>query len=121
MIHAHISHKQAFLNSDFGLQLAMKKFEKTEAEIEEIVGRYVRGKRKGELRGILKWQKVERGGWIKTAPGYMEGFLCRFKVSFDYSIENWDGDCLASTSLWQDNGKTELEKLVGEIEQNLKG
>jgi hypothetical protein len=61
---AEIVDKSAYLNSEFGIDLAQKKLGLSEQEIVEIVGRYSRGKRKGQIRGRLAWFKVDAGGWI---------------------------------------------------------
>ena len=47
-MNAQISTKRAFLNSEFGIKLACKKLNVTEAKIEELVGRYTKGKYKGK-------------------------------------------------------------------------
>lgn len=58
----------AYLNEPFGMELALRKFELTEEQLESIVGRYVRGKRKGLLKGKIVWTKCVKGGWVKTGP-----------------------------------------------------
>ena len=55
--------KFAGLNTDFGRGLAQLWFGLDNAMIEALVGRYARGKRKGQLRGAVRWQKAIRGGW----------------------------------------------------------
>lgn len=60
--------RSAYLSEDFGKELAMKKFNLSEAQLEQIVGRYVRGKRKGLLKGKIVWTKCTKGGWVKTGP-----------------------------------------------------
>ena len=58
----------AYLSEDFGRDLAMRKFSLSAEQLEQIVGRYSRGKRKGLLRGKIVWTKCVRGGWVKTGP-----------------------------------------------------
>lgn len=58
----------AYLSEDFGRDLALKKFDLCEEQLEKIVGRYTRGKRKGKLRGKIVWTKCVKGGWVKTGP-----------------------------------------------------
>lgn len=74
--------KEAPLSSPFGLDYACRSFGKTEAEIEALVGRITRGPRRGQLRGVIRWVKVESGGWVKTGAydhdrGCGSGFVVR--------------------------------------------
>jgi len=78
----------AYLNTDRGLSIACKAFDKTPEEIEAIVGRYSRGKRKGLLRGSIQWRRILRGGWV-SGFGVVERGL-----EYGHSIQNWDGDVL---------------------------
>jgi len=78
----------AYLNTDRGLAIACKAFDKTPEEIEAIVGRYSRGKRKGLLRGSIQWRRILRGGWV-SGFGVVERGL-----EYGHSIQNWDGDVL---------------------------
>jgi hypothetical protein len=78
----------AYLNSAHGLAIACKVFEKTEEEIEAIVGRYARGSRVGELRGSITWSKLRHGGWISGFGVADRG------LEFGHAIQNWDGDVL---------------------------
>lgn len=64
--YAEIRSHSAWLSQDFGRDYAMRIFDLTEEELEEKVGRFVRGKRKGELKGKIIWQHATRGGWVKT-------------------------------------------------------
>ena len=61
--YARIEPRSAPLSSEFGLSYAVKAFGLPEAEIAARVGRFVRGKRKGQIRGHLEWRHVVRGGW----------------------------------------------------------
>lgn len=87
----------AYLNTDRGLAIACKAFSKTEAEIEAIVGRYSRGKRKGLLRGAIQWRKILRGGWV-SGFGVVERGL-----EYGHSITNWDGEVLFGYNANQDS------------------
>lgn len=81
---------QSYLNTEFGLKLAMQKLELSSSAIEQIVGRYSKGKRQGELRGKLVWYKIEEGGWCYS-------FNCVVRdrgMSYGYHIENYDGTIL---------------------------
>jgi hypothetical protein len=84
---AEIVDKSAYLNSEFGIDLAQKKLGLSEQEIVEIVGRYTRGQRKGQIRGRVTWLKVEAGGWI-TGLGVVK------PCSFGYALTNWEGEIL---------------------------
>lgn len=54
--------------------------------IEGLVGRYVRGKHKGQLRGILYWTKCVHGGWV---PGI--GLCGRGVTEINLSVvSGWD-------------------------------
>jgi hypothetical protein len=66
--YAQFKESFAYLSDDFGKKLAMRKFDLTEEELERVVGRYVRGKRKGQLKGMIIWTKCIKGGWVRTGP-----------------------------------------------------
>lgn len=107
--------RQAYLNTDFGLELAVRRLGKTKEEIETLVGRYVKGKRKGELRGVLEWIKVTEGGWVKTGPYDWESMQGRGFVvtaigaTFGYRIVTYRGDIIlegpdcVSRKTWGEN------------------
>jgi len=59
----------AYLNQRFGLEVAHLFLGLDNDILESIVGRYSRGKRKGQLRGAIRWTKVVRGGWKHTNRG----------------------------------------------------
>jgi hypothetical protein len=63
---AQIAKRSAFLFTDFGESMARRYFGDT---VEKLVGRYVRGKHKGCLRGQIAWRKVVKGGWVSTYGG----------------------------------------------------
>ena len=72
--YADIQTREAWLSSDFGEQMARRFFGD---EAVDSMPRYVRGKRKGLLKGQIQWRKVESGGWVsdKSATngrGYVE-------------------------------------------------
>jgi len=62
-IYAQTSENHAYLSTDFGEEMARRYFGD---EIVDEMPRYVRGKRKGQLKGQICWTKVTRGGWVKT-------------------------------------------------------
>jgi hypothetical protein len=67
--YAVIETKESYLNSTFGRELAQLWLGLDNEMIESIVGRYSKGKRKGQLRGAIQWKKVIRGGWKHDACG----------------------------------------------------
>lgn len=92
--------RSADLSTDFGLQLACKKFGFTPEEIAEKMGRYVRGKRKGLLKGSISWYKVTRGGWVKTGPYDHDnqracGFIAKNGVCFAFQLTDGNGNVVA--------------------------
>lgn len=66
---ARIVQRHAYLSDDFGKDYACKVFKMSEDELENKVGRYVRGKRKGLLKGKLVWLHCVSGGWLPKPYG----------------------------------------------------
>ena len=66
---AKITQRYAYLSTEFGANYACKIFGLTESELEEKTGRYVRGKRKGQLKGKLVWLHCTSGGWLSKPYG----------------------------------------------------
>lgn len=80
----------AYLFTDFGEQLAIKKTGLTIEQLEALVGRFKKGKNKGKLKGTLTWCKITGGGWVKTGRYDFEemkanGFVCT-KVGFCFAF-----------------------------------
>jgi hypothetical protein len=75
--HAEIEARTAYLSTDFGEEIARKWFGD---ESVDSLPRYLRGPRKGKIKGAVTWSKVLRGGWVRTgretaygdASGYVE-------------------------------------------------
>lgn len=121
--YADIAENYAYLNTEFGLNLAMRRLGLTEQQIERIVGgRYKKGKYTGQLKGKLVWKKVVAGGWHKP-------FNCVIPVNitFAYRIESYLGTMLFpeydslnvnQVSAWE-NGclRDELIKLGAKIKE----
>jgi hypothetical protein len=89
--------KQCWLSTPFGADYACKVFGLTPAELEALVGRYVRGKRKGELRGSIAWSKITRGGWVKTGAYDFDenracGFVVRPGLTYGHALFNGAGE-----------------------------
>lgn len=109
------SNHQAYLSTDFGLELAMKKTGMTELELEALVGRYKKGVRKGKLKGMIHWYKVTRGGWFKTGRYDFDamqgsGFVVRYVgmcFAFGISIQPFRGpmECLWGSAYDGDIGQ----------------
>lgn len=73
------------LSDDFAIQLIEKKFGKEAIKsIEEKMPRYVRGEKKGKMKGLLMWDKLTEGGWARDVNG--NGGVCRLSISFRYRI-----------------------------------
>lgn len=94
----------AYLSEDFGKELAMKKLNCTEEELEKIVGRYVKGKRKGLLKGKIAWTKCIKGGWVKTGPYNEElmratGYVAIPNSCKDFAIvDSWTNEMIRTIS-----------------------
>lgn len=67
--HAQISTKSCFLFTEFGEQTARKWFGD---EAVDALPRFVRGKNKGKIKGVIVWRKVEKGGWVSGQRYYGE-------------------------------------------------
>lgn len=112
--YAEYEARRAYLSTDFGAELAQKKFGLTPEQLEERCGRYVRGARKGKLKGSITWHKVCRGGWVKTGAydhdeGKAHGFVAKNGVCFAFCIESGDGETIAEKDvIWNHSreGKT---------------
>lgn len=63
--------KYAPLNEDFGRQFVERRFgPELAAAVLERMPRYQRGPKKGQLKGWVRWLKVEVGGWQSSGPSY---------------------------------------------------
>jgi len=88
----------AYLSEDFGKQLAMKKFNLSEKQLEQVVGRYIKGKRKGLLKGKIIWTKCTKGGWVKTGPYDWDveqacGYIAQPGKCNNFSlVDGWTGE-----------------------------
>lgn len=67
--YAKIKTKTAYLSNDFGESYARYLFGD---KIINTLPRYIKGQRKGLLKGKLIWKKCTKGGWVKTGP-YHDG------------------------------------------------
>lgn len=68
--------RHGWMSNDFIENLARRYFGD---EVVDSLPRYVRGKRKGQLKGMLRWSKVAKQGWCRTGgrdnDGYATGFV----------------------------------------------
>jgi len=81
--------KFAGLNTDFGRELAQLWFGLDNYMIESLVGRYTRGKRKGQLRGSIRWQKATRGGWSRGKGVVLPGTVRRAAI-----VDSFNGNTI---------------------------
>jgi hypothetical protein len=89
--------KQASLANDFGRDYALRTFNLTLDQIESLVGRYTKGKRKGELRGAIVWGVVTVGGWVREPHG---GFVVRPGLRYGHGIvDSWSGKVFLGVDL----------------------
>lgn len=105
--YAVFKQNRAYLSSDFGENMARRYFGD---ELIDSLPRYVRGKRKGLIKGSIWWKKVEKGGWVKTgrynfedmeATGYVESRVGNvIKVELCRPAKGYDCWDLVATWLW---------------------
>ena len=66
--YARIETRSRWLSQEFGEGYARRIFGD---ELVDAMPRYVRGQRKGQLKGKIEWMKVARGGWVSAGvAGY---------------------------------------------------
>ena len=87
--YADTAENSAYLNTEFGLNLALRKFDITLEQLESVVGRYKKGSRIGQLKGKLVWRKLTAGGWYKP-------FKCVVPpgVTYGYRIVEYNGETI---------------------------
>lgn len=86
----------AYISGEFGESMARRYFGD---EVVDSMPRYVRGKRKGLLKGQIRWEKVTRGGWVRTGAydvdhgpsGYVERRVSKI-ISAELLIPQWRED-----------------------------
>ena len=67
--YAQISERTAGLWTEFGLNFATRLFG---AEALADLPRFQKGKNKGKIKAVLRWRKVERGGWVSRGASYYD-------------------------------------------------
>lgn len=112
--YAQFKDGSAYLSEDFGKQLAMKKFDLTEQQLEIVVGYYVKGKRKGLLKGMLTWTKCIKGGWVRTGPynwdvGKATGYVATPNTCRDFQlVDAWTREAI----LWNKQEVVAIQSLM---------
>ena len=106
-VRAEIDYRNGYMSSEFVEGMARRYFGD---DVVDALPRYVKGKRKGQLKGFLRWQKVSRGGWVKTGPydhdgmrasGYVERRVGKV-INVDLSIPVWGSEeTLIATWDWE--------------------
>ncbi len=96
-VRADIDYRGGYMSSEFVEGMARRYFGD---EIVDALPRYVRGKRKGHLKGRLEWQKVLKGGWVKTgaydhdgmrASGYVERRVGKV-IKVELNLPEWGAE-----------------------------
>lgn len=75
-------------------------------EAVDSLPRFVRGKRVGQIKGVIEYRKVERGGWVSqgnyhgSAVGYVENRVGRV-ISATLKTMEWrmEGEIVAEYTL----------------------
>lgn len=106
-VRANIDYRDGYMSSEFIEGMARRYFGD---DVVDATPRYVKGKRKGQLKGFLRWQKVSKGGWVKTGPydsdgmrasGYVERRIGKV-IYVDLSIRVWGSeDILIASWDWE--------------------
>lgn len=66
---------ESWLSTEFGHDFALRITGMTEEQLEQLVGRNSKGKRKGLLKGQIRWEKVLIGGWRRLGYGEGNGYV----------------------------------------------
>jgi hypothetical protein len=77
--YAIIEQKSARLSGEFGFSYASRLFGE---DVIAQLPRYVRGPKKGQVKGYIVWEKVVRGGWVR-GQGVATPGVTRAKLSLD--------------------------------------
>jgi len=101
---AQFKEGHAYISGEFGESMARRYFGD---EVVDSMPRYVRGKRKGQLKGQISWKKVVRGGWVRTGrydenygpSGYVERRLNQV-IEVELSIPQW-GAAATTVAEWK--------------------
>ena len=116
-VRANIDYRNGYMSSEFIEGMARRYFGDS---VVDALPRYVKGKRKGQLKGFLRWQKVSKGGWVKTgaydhdgmqASGYVERRVGKV-INVDLSIPVWGSEeTLIATWDWENDVERDSVKI----------
>lgn len=71
--YAEFETRTASPDSRFGMALLESYLGVNREMVEALVGRYARGKRRGQLRGIVEWTRCTHGGWVTRKGLFARG------------------------------------------------
>lgn len=87
------------MSSEFIEGMARRYF----GDVVDALPRYVRGKRKGQLKGRLEWQKVSTGGWVsvygEAGNGYVERRVNQV-IRVELNLPQWGAEA-TPISIWE--------------------
>ena len=91
-LRADIDYRGGYMSSEFIEGMARRYFGD---DVVDALPRYVRGKRKGQLKGYLQWQKVTKGGWVSVygaaGNGYVERRVGKV-IRVELNIPEWGAE-----------------------------
>ena len=98
-VRADIDYRDGYMSSEFIEGMARRYFGD---DVVEALPRYVRGKRKGQLKGRLEWQKVSKGGWVSVygaaGNGYVERRVNQV-IRVELNLPEWSAEPTA-IAIW---------------------
>jgi len=107
MSYARFSYRDARLSSDFGEEYARKKFGD---ELINSLPKFVKGKNKGKIKGMIKWIKCEQGGWVRQRQGgFVENRRGSVVAAAIFTGDSWKGyEVVAHDDCGSDGRYTEI-------------
>lgn len=94
-MHAKFETRYGYISQADIAHLACEMLEITPEDLELVVGRYTRGKFKGQLRGMLQWQYCYYGGWVSEGHYYDQpiGYVVKPGTCVKYQlVDSWTKD-----------------------------
>ncbi len=114
---ARLEYKEGYLSNPIIAKLACKKLNLLPEELEKIVGRYVKGKRKGMLKGKLTWKYCTSGGWHWIE--FDHGFVAYPHQSYYFGIvDAWTNEEIIKPQVYSSELKVD-ETEVRELEEEI--